>query len=125
MPNARVDHISTRAFLLRAEPDNLSDSVLPSPHPAIIFQKLDDGAVLFAPETELYFGLNGVGARIWELLPPVCHTPDALCELLTAEYGDISAEVIRADVDDLLRQLVAEGLATAPELAGPHETPRT
>ena len=52
--------------------------MLPSANPAVIFQKLDDGAVLFTPETELYFGLNSVGALVWDLLPPRTETLDLL-----------------------------------------------
>ena len=44
--------------------------MLPTPLPTVIFQRIDDGAVLFAPATEVYFGLNEVGAKIWQLLPP-------------------------------------------------------
>ncbi len=90
--------------------------MLPSADPSVIYQKLDDGAVLFAPETELYFGLNAVGALVWDLLPPRTDSLDAICANLAEVFPDVPATTIRTDVEELLEQLVAEGLArrTAP-----------
>ncbi len=85
--------------------------MLPTANPSVIFQKIDDGAVLFSPGTELYFGLNEVGAAIWELLPPRCATIDDLCAHLMVRYPDVPGDTIRVDVTELLAQLVAEGLA--------------
>lgn len=85
--------------------------MLPTANPSVIFQKLDDGAVLFSPETELYFGLNAVGALVWELLPPHTDSLDALCAVVADSYADVPASTIRTDVEELLEQLVAEGLA--------------
>ena len=85
--------------------------MLPLANPSVIFQKLDDGAVLFAPESEIYFGLNSVGVAIWELLPPVLQTVDELCTRVGALFPDAPAETIRTDVAELLDQLVTEGLA--------------
>jgi hypothetical protein len=97
--------------------------MLPSPHPLVIFQPLDDGAVLFAPETELYFGLNAVGARIWELLSEARYTIEEICLRLGEMYPGVAPEVIRADVEDLLRQLVTEGLAKTALPASPDASP--
>lgn len=85
--------------------------MLPSANPSVIFQKLDDGAVLFTPETEIYFGLNAVGALVWDLLPPRTESLDALCASVAAVYPDVPTGTVRADVEELLAQLVAEGLA--------------
>ena len=87
--------------------------MLPTANPSVIFQKLDDGAVLFTPETEIYFGLNAVGALVWELLPPRSDSLDALCATVSATYSDAHASTIRSDVEELLDQLIAEGLAHA------------
>lgn len=95
--------------------------MLPTPTPAVIFQRVDDGAVLFAPATEIYFGLNEVGAAVWELLPPATDSLDALCARLAEQYADAPAEQIRADVEALLADLLREGLVTltaAPEARG-------
>lgn len=86
---------------------------LPSPSPSIVFQKLEDGAMLFAPETETYFGLNEVGALVWQQLPPVRTTLDELTAAIAARFGDVPIDTIRADVQELLEALVREGLAQA------------
>lgn len=88
--------------------------MLPAPHPSVICQQMEDGAVLFAPLTEIYFGLNEVGAKVWRLLPPVSHSLDDLCQQLATEYPDVDAHTIRADVVELLDQLATEGLVVAP-----------
>jgi hypothetical protein len=92
--------------------------MLPAPHPTVICQQLEDGAVLFAPVTEIYFGLNEVGAKVWRLLPPASHTLDDLCLRLASDYPDVNPATIRADVTELLSQLTAEGLVVSPA-AGP------
>jgi Coenzyme PQQ synthesis protein D (PqqD) len=91
--------------------------MLPHPHPSVVFQKLDDGAVLFAPATELYFGLNAVGALIWEMLPPQTSTAEELHAAIGSRFPDVAAETIRADVDELLASLLAEGLLVLPGTA--------
>ena len=80
-------------------------AILPRPHPAVMFREVSDGAVLLQMEDEIYFGLNSVGARIWQLLPPVSTSLDALCAQLGTSYPDVSADQLRADVTELLDQL--------------------
>jgi hypothetical protein len=88
--------------------------MLPSRDPTVIFQKLGDGAVLFLPRTEIYFGLNEVGARVWELLPPVSGRLEDIIRVLLAEYPDATEGVVRADVTDLLADLRRADLVLAP-----------
>jgi hypothetical protein len=76
----------------------------------VIFKALATGAVLYSTSDEVYFGLNTVGVRIWELLPPAQQTLDDLCSVLTAEYPDAPADMIRADVVELLEELTRLGL---------------
>ena len=83
---------------------------LPVADSTLIFQKVADGAVLFSPATETYFGLNEVGARVWELLPPVSRSLEEVCERLSSFYSDVPPATIRQDVEDLLKSLMAEGL---------------
>jgi len=89
--------------------------MLPLPAASVVFQRIDDGAVLFAPSTEIYFGLNEVGARVWELLPPACTSLDDVCAELARAYPDVAATTLRTDVEELLAQLLAEGLVTPPD----------
>lgn len=95
--------------------------MLPSPLANVVFQRIDDGAVLFAPTTEIYFGLNEVGARVWELLPPASDSLDALCAQLASAYPDVEMAVLRADVEELLGQLLAEGLVAPPSAGAPSD----
>ena len=81
------------------------DSTLPLPHPAVMFRAVSDGAVLLQMEDEVYFGLNAVGARIWQLLPPVSTRMGDLCARLGEGYPDVAADQILADVSELLDQL--------------------
>lgn len=83
--------------------------MLPQPAPRVVFQKLEDGAVLFSPETETYFGLNLVGAIIWEALPESASLP-ALCDRISGRFPDVDAVIIRNDVEELLAELSAAGL---------------
>jgi hypothetical protein len=79
--------------------------ILPRPHPAVMFREVSDGAVLLQMEEEIYFGLNPVGARVWQLLPPTCTSIEDLCDRLHGYYPDVPAEQILADVTELLGEL--------------------
>ena len=73
----------------------------------MVFCEVEEGAVLLATEEETYYGLNGVGARVWSLLPPAHQTIESLCTALGAHYQDVHVDDLEADVrallDDLLR----------------------
>jgi len=92
----------------------VSSSVLPRPHPAVVFRTVTDGAVLLHMEDEIYFGLNPVGASIWELLPPTCSDLDDLCTRLIEKYPDVDSAVLRQDVVELLAQLQESRLVVSP-----------
>ena len=80
-------------------------AILPRPHPAVMFREVSDGAVLLQMEDEIYFGLNSVGARIWQLLPPACTSLEDLCARLGEAYPEVPAAQLLADVTELLDQL--------------------
>ena len=84
--------------------------MLPVANPKVIFKTLSDGAVLFSLEDEVYFGLNAVGAQVWELLPPKSASLDELCAAVAAKYPDVDPDVIHADVCALLSELESNGL---------------
>jgi hypothetical protein len=86
------------------------DVMLPVANPKVIYKPLADGAVLFSTEDEVYFGLNAVGARVWELLPPATSSIDELCGRIAAQYADVDPNVIRADVTELIAELAAHRL---------------
>lgn len=85
-------------------------NVLPRANRDVIFRTVSEGAVLLHTHDEIYFGLNSVGARIWQLLPPVCQTLDDLCAAVAKEYPSVDADVIRADIVELLDDLAAQRL---------------
>ena len=76
---------------------------------------MDDGAVLFSPAAEIYFGLNSVGAMVWELLPPTSSSLSELCARVAGAYPDAPPDTIQTDVIDLLAQLESEGLVLPDE----------
>ncbi|MGQ0540084.1 MAG: PqqD family protein [Gemmatimonadaceae bacterium] len=101
---------------------------LPSSAPNVIFKRLPEGAVIYSTSSEIYFGLNDVGARIWELLPPACRTFAEMCQQLGREYPDAPPPLIRRDVTRYLDELLSSGLAVKVEMhdgSVPPGSPRT
>ena len=85
-----------------------SDAVLASP--------LGGEVVLLEPEEGIYYSLNEVGARIWEIIrDPV--SVDNVCGLISREY-DVDPDRCRADVLELLTELLDYGLAEAHPPSG-------
>jgi len=82
-----------------------------------VFHRRDSGLLSAAVDEELlmmsvdqgrYFNLNGVGARIWELLAePVTLTQ--LVDALVEDYA-VEAEAARGEVEAFLADLRARGL---------------
>jgi hypothetical protein len=96
-----------------------SDSqALPKPAPHVIFRRLPEGGVIYSTASEIYFGLNDVGARIWELLPPAAGTFAEMCAALERAYPDATAALIRRDVTRYLDELVANALVVLPSADG-------
>jgi hypothetical protein len=65
-------------------------------------------SILLSLKTAKYYGLDQVGARIWELVQQP--TPvTTVCDTILNEF-DVDRERCERDVLELLRQLAAEGL---------------
>jgi len=79
--------------------------------PSIAWTKLPDGAVLFSPETEVYYGLNEVAALVWEILSREPVTVDALCSAVHESFPEVPRNQINGDVVDLVTELQNNGLA--------------
>jgi Coenzyme PQQ synthesis protein D (PqqD) len=90
---------------------------LPSARSNVAWTKLPDGAVLFAPETEVYYAMNGVAALVWELLPQHADSIDALCAAIGERFPDATPEQIRDDVVELLDDLNRSGLVESTAIA--------
>src|ERR1700694_3887107 len=76
--------------------------------PDVLFRLVGEEAVLLNLTTELYLGLDLVGARMWTVLndaPSIQAAYDALLE----EY-EVEPDRLRQDIDELLGQLLEQGL---------------
>ncbi|HSM15582.1 MAG TPA: PqqD family protein [Gemmatimonadales bacterium] len=81
----------------------------------VVYGPLSDGAVLFSTKDEVYFGLNQVGAQVWELLPPATRTLTELCAHLERRFEGTAPDVLRRDVAALLDDLLANDLVEYPD----------
>jgi hypothetical protein len=63
----------------------------------------------------VYYGLNQIGAEIWDLLPPSCQTVTELCSKLEQRFEGIDPPSLRADVVALLADLLANNLVAYPD----------
>lgn len=70
--------------------------------------RMDDQVIVADMRSGHYLGLDGVGARVWDL---VCEgaTLGAIMERLSAEY-EVSADVLDRDIGELMKELVARRL---------------
>jgi hypothetical protein len=76
--------------------------------PAAVCAQVDDGAVLLNVDTGIYYGLDQVGSRVWEIIGAGA-TDDSLVDQLSQEYS-VDRETLRFDVATLLSELQAKGL---------------
>lgn len=76
--------------------------------PAQLSASVGDDAVIAGVARGNYYGLNAVGARVWQLIQTPTRPRD-LRQTLAAEY-DVTAEACEADVLELLERLHDEGL---------------
>jgi hypothetical protein len=84
--------------------------MLPKPKSSVVYRAMPDGAVLFSPAEETYFGLNETGACIWENLAPVRSTVDEVCAEVAKRFPDAEPARVREDVQRLLQDLEEGGL---------------
>ncbi len=74
----------------------------------IAFRDIAGEAVVLNLSTGIYFGLDGVGTRIWHLLAE--HgSSEPVVNALLAEY-DVEEGRLRRDVEALIQQLLDKGL---------------
>jgi len=65
--------------------------------------QVDESLIMMSVEQGMYFGLEGVGPRIWALLEQP-RTVDEICAALMEEF-EIDAEACRTDVLGFLHEL--------------------
>jgi hypothetical protein len=78
------------------------------PNQSLVAAKIDNEMVLLDLETGVYFGLDEIGTRIWDL---VCagESVDEIVDHLGEEY-DAEPGVLRADLIELLGAMQTKGL---------------
>ena len=76
--------------------------------PDVVFRDLAGEAVILNLATGLYYGLDVVGTRAWMLLSERGNVEEVL-RVLLSEY-DVDETRLRADVETLVRELLAKGL---------------
>jgi len=77
---------------------------------SVIAKMIGTEMVLLDYDRGIYYGLNPVGARVWQLLSDGKNESE-IVELLAEEY-DAERAAIAADVAALLRELRERGLLT-------------
>ena len=77
----------------------------------VLFQQLQGEVVLLNMASQRYFGLNEVGARMWQLLLESGNV-DTVTDRLRETY-DADPLTLRADLERLVGELVGAGLLKA------------
>jgi len=77
-------------------------------NPSVIYRDLSGEVVLLNLQSGVYYGLDAVGSRVWQLLME-SRGIDDVCATLLDEY-DVSADRLRADVERLVGELTDKGL---------------
>ncbi len=76
--------------------------------PHVIVQDVEGESALLNQQSRRCFDLDEVGTAMWAALTSSASIQDAYQALL-AQY-DVAPEVLRRDLEQLVRQLLAEGL---------------
>ena len=82
-------------------------------HPSVICRELSGETVLLNLESGVYYGLDAVGTRVWQLIMQG-RTIANVCDTMLEEY-DVSSDVVRADVTRLVGELRDRGIVTRRE----------
>jgi Coenzyme PQQ synthesis protein D (PqqD) len=85
-----------------------TERVMVPPH--VLVRRLDRESVLLNVQTERYFGLDETGTRMWQAVTEAPSIEFAAGRLL--EEFDVTPELLRADLMELLSRLVENGLLT-------------
>ena len=75
-----------------------------------LFQEVAGEIVILDLKSESYFGLNEVGARIWQLMQAHGELQQVYDVML--EEFDVDAQQLQADIQGLVDELAAAGLVT-------------
>ena len=78
--------------------------------PSVIYRDVSGEVVLLNLQSGVYYGLDPVGSRMWQLLMEQ-RPLDDVCSVMLEEY-DVTADVLRADLSKLVDELATRGLVT-------------
>ena len=79
--------------------------------PDVLFQELEDEAILLNITSENYYGLDDVGLRIWQLLEEHGGETELVISQMQAEYH-VDEALLRDDITNLMAELSEAGLVT-------------
>jgi hypothetical protein len=85
-----------------------SSDVKVSAAPDQLSSKLGDDVVILNLKSGVYYGLDPVGARVWELIQET-KSVGAIRDVILSEF-DVAAEQCERDLKDLLADMQAQGL---------------
>jgi len=74
----------------------------------VVFRELDGEAIILNLESGVYFGLDTVGTRIWQLCQERVYL-GTVWEMMCAEF-DAPPDAMRADLLALIDELTSKGL---------------
>jgi hypothetical protein len=80
-------------------------------NPDLIATDMDGDTVMMSIERGEYYGVSGVGTRIWELL----ETPKTVAQIITsicAEF-EVDEATCQADAERFIRELMDNGMVLA------------
>jgi hypothetical protein len=80
--------------------------------PNAVARQVGDETVILHLGSGTYFGLDAVGARIWELIGKG-KSLNEICDAVLDEY-DVSREDLERDMDMLIKDLLEKDLVSAP-----------
>ncbi|HEV3485676.1 MAG TPA: PqqD family protein [Vicinamibacterales bacterium] len=78
----------------------------------VIFKPVGEEMVLLDFQSGMYYGLDPVGVRIWQLIVESRPLGEIVATLL--EEYDVPREQLEADIDALVRELEQRGLVSSP-----------
>ena len=73
-----------------------------------VSSRVGDEVAVLGLDRAAYYGLNPVGARIWELIQKPVRL-EQVASIVTSEY-EVDRETARRDLMELVERLLAEGL---------------
>ena len=85
------------------------------PKPSVVFQEVEGEMVLLDLDREMYFALDPVGTRCWQLLAEHGDVETTVATMV-AEY-DVDEATLRQDVGDLVARLEAAELVVRADAA--------